>query len=318
MASLVHQWSKQYDEVLTYADPRTKNWLFVPPGQAQLASVGYLLMVWLGPKLMKNRKPFNLQALMVAYNVLLVTLSAYMFVEFILATWFADYDYMCSTYNELSRHADKETRVINIYWVFLASKIVEFMDTAFMILRKKQNQVTFLHVFHHVSVLNIWWAVVLFIPGGQSYLSGVMNSLIHVIMYSYYALSAVPALRKYLWWKRYLTQLQLTQFVIIFTHITVSMFRGCDTPLWGHLLLFFYMLSLMVLFGNFYIKQYLQKRRGRAAAVADEDDDAPKTRSTRAVADSGSESSKKTANGKQQNGSSHENGHNLRKVKKDM
>lgn len=63
------------------SDPRTKNWLFVPPGQAQLASVGYLLMVWLGPKLMKNRKPFNLQALMVAYNVLLVTLSAYMFVE---------------------------------------------------------------------------------------------------------------------------------------------------------------------------------------------------------------------------------------------
>ena len=36
-----------------------------------------------------------------------------------------------------------------------------------MILRKKQNQITFLHTFHHVSVLNIWWAVVLFIPGGQ-------------------------------------------------------------------------------------------------------------------------------------------------------
>lgn len=42
-----------------------------------------------------------------------------------------------------------------------------------------------------------------------AYLSGVLNSLIHVIMYSYYALSAVPALRKYLWWKRYLTQMQL-------------------------------------------------------------------------------------------------------------
>jgi len=109
---------------------------------------------------------------------------------------------------------------------------------------------------------------VLFIPGGQSYLSGVMNSLIHVVMYSYYALSAVPVLRKYLWWKRYLTQMQLTQFVIIFTHISVSMYRGCDTPFWGHLLLFFYMLSLMVLFGNFYIKQYLQKRRGLGKPTA--------------------------------------------------
>lgn len=40
------------------------------------------------------------------------------------------------------------------------------------------------------------------------------NTLIHVIMYSYYALSAVPSLRSYLWWKKYLTQIQLTQFVI--------------------------------------------------------------------------------------------------------
>jgi hypothetical protein len=45
-------------------------------------------MVWLGPKLMKNRKPFNLQALMVAYNVLLVALSAYMFVEVGRVVWY--------------------------------------------------------------------------------------------------------------------------------------------------------------------------------------------------------------------------------------
>lgn len=88
-------------------------------------------------------------------------------VQFVLATWFANYDYLCSKYNKQSRVDPKETRVINIYWVFLVSKVIEFMDTTFMILRKKQNQVTFLHTFHHVSVLNIWWAVVLFIPGGQ-------------------------------------------------------------------------------------------------------------------------------------------------------
>jgi hypothetical protein len=89
---------------------------------------------------------------------------------------------MCSTYNEQSRHEDKETRVINIYWVFLASKIVEFMDTAFMILRKKQNQVTFLHVFHHVSVLNIWWAVVLFIPGGQCKFNNVIVCVCRLLL----------------------------------------------------------------------------------------------------------------------------------------
>ena len=37
-----------------------------------------------------------------------------------------------------------------------------------------------------------------------------MNSFIHVIMYSYYGLAAFgPWIQKYLWWKRYLTMLQL-------------------------------------------------------------------------------------------------------------
>jgi hypothetical protein len=57
-----------------------------------------------------------------------------------------------------------------------------------------------------------------------------MNSLIHVIMYSYYALSAVPALRKYLWWKRYLTQMQLVRTVTFlkqrfYTFISLAVYR---------------------------------------------------------------------------------------------
>ena len=37
-----------------------------------------------------------------------------------------------------------------------------------------------------------------------------INCLIHIIMYSYYALSALgPWIRPYLWWKRHITHLQL-------------------------------------------------------------------------------------------------------------
>ena len=37
-----------------------------------------------------------------------------------------------------------------------------------------------------------------------------LNSFIHVIMYSYYGFAAMgPVVQKYLWWKKYLTQLQL-------------------------------------------------------------------------------------------------------------
>ena len=40
--------------------------------------------------------------------------------------------------------------------------------------------------------------------------SGAMfNCCVHVLMYSYYALSAIPPIRKYLWWKKYLTAIQV-------------------------------------------------------------------------------------------------------------
>ena len=65
--------------------------------------------------------------------------------------------------NEHSCHSLQVANVL--YWHFI-SKAVELLDTVLMILRKKDNQVTFLHVYHHVLILNTWWWVMKFIPGG--------------------------------------------------------------------------------------------------------------------------------------------------------
>lgn len=46
--------------------------------------------------------------------------------------------------------------------------------------------------------------------GQQGALCGVLNASIHMIMYSYYFLAALgPQMQKYLWWKKYLTRLQI-------------------------------------------------------------------------------------------------------------
>lgn len=47
------------------------------------------------------------------------------------------------------------------------------------------------------------------LPLFLAYFGATLNSFIHVLMYSYYGLSAVPAMRPYLWWKKYITQGQL-------------------------------------------------------------------------------------------------------------
>jgi len=59
-------------------------------------------------------------------------------------------------------------------------------------------------------MFSLWWIGVKWVPSGSTFLPAMVNSFIHVLMYSYYALSALgPRIEKYLWWKKYLTILQL-------------------------------------------------------------------------------------------------------------
>jgi hypothetical protein len=39
-----------------------------------------------------------------------------------------------------------------LLWMFYISKVFDFMDTIFIILGKKWNQLSFLHVYHHVTI----------------------------------------------------------------------------------------------------------------------------------------------------------------------
>lgn len=48
------------------------------------------------------------------------------------------------------------------------------------------------------------------ISGGQGTFHALLNCVVHVIMYTYYGLTALgPNYQKYLWWKKYLTTIQL-------------------------------------------------------------------------------------------------------------
>lgn len=58
-------------------------------------------------------------------------------------------------------------QIIKVLWWYYFSKLIEFMDTFFFILRKNNHQITFLHIYHHASMLNIWWFVMNWIPCGH-------------------------------------------------------------------------------------------------------------------------------------------------------
>ncbi|XP_064605811.1 very long chain fatty acid elongase 2-like [Liolophura sinensis] len=264
---MVSAWVKdlvdQYERALPQADPRSRNWLLLcnSPIPVWVLTAVYLGFVAIGPRVMKDRQPLKMSTFLVVYNLGLVFLSVYMFVEIILSAYDAGYDFFCAKYNKDSWTNPRETRVARVLWWYFFSKAIELLDTVLMILRKKNNQVTFLHVFHHASMLNIWWWVMMFIPGGLSYFGSCLNCLVHVAMYTYYGLSAIPSLREKLWWKKYITKFQLIQFVITFSHTAYSLTLSCDFPRWGQYLLSSYMVAMVILFGNFYIQTYRRSRR---------------------------------------------------------
>lgn len=135
-----------------------------------------------------------------------------------------------------------------------------------MVLRKKDDQITFLHVFHHVSMLNIWWFCILLVPGGQSWFCTSLNSLVHVVMYTYYLLNLFPSMKKHLWWKKYITQLQLVQFALIFINSMYTVLSGCDFPAWSAMFLSGYTIVLIFLFGHFYLSAYISGKRSNRSS----------------------------------------------------
>ncbi|XP_061083866.1 elongation of very long chain fatty acids protein 5 [Conger conger] len=249
-----HRLNVYIDSWMGPRDPRVRGWLLLDHYPPTLAlTVMYLLIVWLGPKYMRTRQPFSCRRVLVVYNVGLTLLSLYMFCELVTGMWQGNYNFLCQ---DTHSAGEADTRIINVLWWYYFSKLIEFMDTFFFILRKNTHQITFLHVYHHATMLNIWWFVMNWVPCGHSYFGASLNSFIHVLMYSYYGLSAIPALRPYLWWKKYITQGQLIQFVLTMAQTGCAVVWPCGFPDGWLYFQIGYMVILITLFSNFYVQTY--------------------------------------------------------------
>eukprot|EP00036_Acanthoecidae_sp_10tr_P015133 CAMPEP_0206285492 /NCGR_PEP_ID=MMETSP0106_2-20121207/125_1 /ASSEMBLY_ACC=CAM_ASM_000206 /TAXON_ID=81532 /ORGANISM="Acanthoeca-like sp., Strain 10tr" /LENGTH=234 /DNA_ID=CAMNT_0053716009 /DNA_START=174 /DNA_END=878 /DNA_ORIENTATION=+ len=212
---------------------------------------------------MASRKPLDVGDMMKVYNIVTVLFNAY-----ILATLVAAglKQHAAGTLNSMCAPVDyskTDPAALQMAWglyLFYLSKAMEFVDTFLMVLRKKTQQVTFLHLYHHSTMFPIWWIGVNWVAGGNSVFGAVLNSFVHVLMYSYYFLSAVGVHKRWLWWKRYLTQLQITQFWVVFAHAAYSIVEvywgRCHFPLWMGFANIAYMVSMIVLFGAFYARSY--------------------------------------------------------------
>lgn len=143
-------------------------------------------------------------------------------------------------------------------WVllFIYSKYFELFDTVILVLRKRQ--VSFLHWYHHASVLLYCWdAYAERQPTGLYFAA--MNYTVHALMYYYYYLTACGYRPK---WAKLVTVLQITQMVIGIGVNGYHLYKlnsdpVCDGSIKNLKRAAAMYLSYFILFMNFAIRRYV-------------------------------------------------------------
>lgn len=209
-----------------------------------------------GPAWMAQRPAFELRSLMLAYNALQVAFN--------LGLLLLTLQTIAAQDKSVVQCIESDSNTRRNLLLYVANKYVDLVDTVIFVLRKKQNQVTFLHVHHHCAVV-MWTTWTMSYPGrtdGGGSIAILLNTGVHVLMYAYYFVSIWrPEWRHRLASvKKHLTQVQLVQFVLMIAHFSRDVFGYCDEMVWGLSLgglvqniFFFY------LFGVMYARAYWRR-----------------------------------------------------------
>eukprot|EP00796_Vickermania_ingenoplastis_P013305 gene13305-9142_t len=206
------------------------------------------------------------------HNFFLFALSLYMCLGFAIGARAANY----SLWNNAAGTSPVEWRIAKIGWIFYLSKIPEWNDTVLMLLKQNYRQVSFLHVYHHISVFIIWWCAARVAPSGDVYYCAMVNSGIHVIMYGYYFLTLLfptgPVRDQLNKCKFIITKGQMTQFVFnccqsVYDLVYLPRSELRYSPFLLQLL-FWYMITLLILFGNYFIKNSRMTAKGKKTGKA--------------------------------------------------
>lgn len=142
--------------------------------------------------------------------------------------------------------------------LFYYSKYVEFVDTIFLLVMNKP--VIWLHYLHHIGAVIGMWFISQY-PNNNGWIFPVFNGFVHTIMYIYYGFS----IYRYKTFPRMLiTIIQLMQFIVGNSILLLYPWAPCVntgepyilTTVWNSS----YVFMVMVLFLNFFRRQYIEKR----------------------------------------------------------
>ncbi|KAF2721144.1 ELO-domain-containing protein [Polychaeton citri CBS 116435] len=245
--------------------------------ETAIALVSYYIIIFGGREIMRDREPLKLNGIFKIHNFYLTVISGVLlalYLEQLIPTLVRNGTF----YAICDARGGWTDPLVILYYLNYLTKYLELLDTAFLFLKKKP--LTFLHTYHHGATALLCYSQLL----GRTAVSWVpitLNLTVHVVMYWYYFQSA-RGIR--IWWKKYITILQIIQFVIdlgfvyfaSYTYFSATYFPWLPTSgtCAGEEFAAFsgigILSSYLVLFIGFYISTYkkpVKKGRGRATSA---------------------------------------------------
>jgi hypothetical protein len=214
-----------------------------------LTSIYFIL-----PRFMANRKPLDVTAVIRCYNAFQIIACIACVVLYFRYGFTLSYMWKCTdgVYENLPKLAE-------LHWFILMVKFAELFETILFVLRKKNEQVSFLHVFHHATTVTIVWLVVRHSNRMMDAFVGFINCFVHIIMYCYYLMSSYEVCKSTVArLKPLITVVQIVQLIAIIGHCIVATRADCGV---NHFLYYLHMgnVAFMVfMFVQFFVKNYVR------------------------------------------------------------
>jgi len=259
-----HEWEWEFERYIN--SPEMSDWFSSNFNVSLACAAIYVFAIYFGQKYMEDKPKFDLRRPMMLWSLFLSVFS--IMGAFRLSIIFWHLYQTQGVRGAICAQGFQYKGPIVRFWgpVFIMSKVVEFVDTLFIVLRKQK--LIFLHWYHHATVcVYCWWMYGEKFPGGVVFMT--VNIIVHSVMYTYYALRAAGIrIRKPV--AVAITSSQIIQMGIgSVTMYLINEWRHDSDCRSTSIHIFMgsaMYISYFVLFIDFFYKAYMKKREAKPAS----------------------------------------------------